>query len=504
MGNLIKNERTKLYKKVSTWVLTGIIVTMAVGLLLLQGIENAFTVTYSVGDWESEYTSELNTYHQWLKEDPNDVYTQIEIEKYEYLLTNQIDPAHWKYGLVIEHYNSLAEKKDYETQYTPEELNGDPYYEDLCTTVEKNERLLKSDDWKDYVRAQIAEIEADNTDLKTAEERQVQIEIWNMYLDLGITPITQNLNPYYYYDYYGRDLDSVTWQQQEIESIRQNKLALLRNQTVISNMPLSASDREKLEGEIAVSTERLKTGTPAIASDSLYGLMETSFSSFGLLSLLIAVIAGGIIANEFSHGTIKLLLITPHNRQRVFWAKAWVPVELTLLAGTAIFVLHFLISGLFNGFGDIGATYMGTLFGKVVRLPYFVVMVYKYLLALLPVLMVGATALMLSAVTRKPIAAISVSLLFYVGGSLASLLLGALTESFVIPISKFLPFCHFDLNAYFPQMEGGLFNITEMSGLESLLPDPSMTLGFSVAVLAIYILCFTWIAHDSFCRRDVK
>lgn len=502
MGNLIKNERTKLYKKVSTWILAGIVVVMAVGFLVLQGISYALSTGFEAAvDWESQYTNELNSSYQWLSEAPEDVYSQCEVEKYQYLLANRIDPSHWKYGLVVEYYNSLAEMKAQEMEMSEEELKLDRYYQELRITVEKNERLMTSDDWKDYVRMQIAEVEAGNTDLKTPEERQVQIEIWNMYLDLNITPITRALNPYYYYG----GSDNASWQQEEIEAIRQNKLALLRNEaTDYSYTPLSATQRQRVEEEIAVSTERLRTGTPAIEADSLYGLMETSLAGFGLLSLLIAVIAGGIIANEFNGGTIKLLLITPHRRQRVFWAKAWVPVELTLLAGGAIFVLHFLFSGLFNGFGDIGAMYMGSLFGRVVQLPYFVVMVYKYLLALLPVLMVGATALMLSAVTRKPIAAVSVSLLFYVGGTLVALMLGLVTDSFVIPISRFLPFSHFDLNAYFPQINGALFDMGSMWGVESLLADPSMTFGFSVVVLLVYILCFTWTAHDSFCRRDVK
>lgn len=34
--------------------------------------------------------------------------------------------------------------------------------------------------------------------------------------------------------------------------------------------------------------------------------------------------------------------------------------------------------------------------------------------------------------------------------------------------------------------------------------DATMNLGFSVAVLLIYTVCFLWIGRDSFCRRDVK
>ena len=43
-----------------------------------------------------------------------------------------------------------------------------------------------------------------------------------------------------------------------------------------------------------------------------------------------------------------------------------------------------------------------------------------------------------------------------------------------------------------------------MTGSSVRTVDPSMTLPFSVIVLLVYLVCFLWIARDSFCRRDVK
>ena len=38
MGNLIQNERIKLYRKVSTWVLTGIVLLLNLFLLLIGNL----------------------------------------------------------------------------------------------------------------------------------------------------------------------------------------------------------------------------------------------------------------------------------------------------------------------------------------------------------------------------------------------------------------------------------------------------------------------------------
>lgn len=51
-----------------------------------------------------------------------------------------------------------------------------------------------------------------------------------------------------------------------------------------------------------------------------------------------------------------------------------------------------------------------SLFGRILRLPFLLIIVLKYLLYMLPVLAYGGLALMLSAVTRKSAVAIAVSL----------------------------------------------------------------------------------------------
>jgi ABC-2 type transport system permease protein len=117
---------------------------------------------------------------------------------------------------------------------------------------------------------------------------------------------------------------------------------------------------------------------------------------------------------------------------------------------------------------------------------------------LLPVIAYGALAMMMSVVTRKSAVAIAVTMLIMFGSNILMTILTALSGRMVVPGIKFLLFANTQIENYLPSAQS-VFNI----GMPNTV-DATMTLGFSLAVLAIYAACFLWIARDSFCRRDVK
>lgn len=515
MRNLLKNERMKLYKKVSTWVLTGVVVGLSVLMLLIQGGSELWMTRMNSSEdysWQDSYAQSILEYHNQLKENPKDKSAQNEKEKYEYLLNNNINPESWKSDVVLTYYELVGSRIAIEQQLTEKgetDFSKDAEWRQYDETASSYQRLMGASDWKDYVRLQIKEVENGHTEFETPEEKQVQIDILNMYLEYNVEPVSSGRVTIPGSGYYYAWPPSVekSWQQKELESLKLNKLALLRNEYTSDygeSSLLTDSDRQKLEDEVTLSIERLKSGIALVDSLSLYGLMETSLTSFSLLSILLIVLAGGIISSEFSNGTIKLLLISPHRRRSIFWSKALILLEITLIATGATFVLSFLLSGILGGFGGIGALYMSTLFGSIVKLPYILVILYKYLLFLLPVLAFGALALMLSAVTRKTAVATAVSILLLYGGNIFSSLAAMLSNYFVIPGAKFLLFTNTSLSPYFTSPSGMFTDIGTVAGISPGLVDHSMTLIFSVVILLLYTVCFLWIARDSFCRRDVK
>lgn len=497
MGKLIQNERTKLYRKISTWVLMGVIILLMAAILILSKIAGGSSAWYD--SWESDYEETLGRLQMWVQKDPDDLYQKYQLKEVQYLYDNQIAPTDWRSEVV---YRICDAQRQIEEAQLSQEEGGTQQpgqmpvdTEALQKQVDELTRVLESNSWQEYIRMQMEE-------LKTSEslndaERQVEEDILQMYLDYDIAPTPSGG----YFSYYTFSVPDLSWKDDQLDIIRANKLALVRGQ--VDNNPIDSTTRASLQQQIDVATERLKTGIAPVSATSFAGLMDASTGSISLISLLIIVLAGGLIATEFSTGTIKLLLITPHKRYKIFWAKVILMLEVILMTAGAMFVVAFLVSGMLTGFEGIAAMQVLSLFGRVIRMPYLLFVLFKYVLYLLPVVFYMSLALMLSAVTRKSAIAIAVSLLLMYGSQMVVLLLAAISSGFgiVLPGASFVVFANTDLSVYLPSASSGL---ASMMGMGSMLVDPHMTLGFSVIVLLVYTACFLWIARDSFCRRDIR
>lgn len=514
MGKLIQNERIKLYRKVSTWVLTGIVIALNLFMLLVTKFSMSSFMEYTgyQADWNEQYTSIIRDMKQICEGDPNETGAYYTAQWLQYLKDRQIPPEDWRTDVAWEYYywqeeakreqaddevyyNSFADYSYYGQTPTLPTLNSP---EDRQTRIDQLGRLLESSDWRTYLQQQIAFLDSGAITMME-DEKTVSREIYQMYLDMEIEPISLSMSSFMETDGGG------IWKNSQMNLLKQYKLNVLRGEDDNGNI-LTRSQKVRLEKEIEVSLERLRTNTKPLDSmwegDSPFAsLMDQSVSFVYLLTMVMIVTAGGMIATEFSSGTVKLLLITPHRRKKIFWAKALILLELTLIEIVALFLISFLFSGLLTGFEGLGAGQVLYIFGAARHMPYLLYIAYKYLLQMIPVLVYAALALMLSAVTRRSAVAIAVSLVLMYAGEIIVSIVAALSAAmgFELPGLEFLLFSNVDLTNY-------------LSGSSSLMGMMSATgttagvtsLGFSLAVLLAYFVCFLWIARDSFCRRDVK
>src|SRR5699024_1599427 len=84
------------------------------------------------------------------------------------------------------------------------------------------------------------------------------------------------------------------------------------------------------------------------------GLLEDFFSNFELFIIVIIVmIAGSIVSEEFNKGTIKLLLVKPYSRTKILLSK-YITVLLTIIFTTiTVIAMQTIVGGLFFGFDDL-------------------------------------------------------------------------------------------------------------------------------------------------------
>lgn len=192
-----------------------------------------------------------------------------------------------------------------------------------------------------------------------------------------------------------------------------------------------------------------------------------------LVFLFSVIVAGDIVASEFTWGTIKLLLIRPATRSKILAAK-YIAVVLFLVT----LLLFLLIISYFVGlifFGLSGAISDHEAFPSIMR---------AYGIKFIDLLMYVTLAFMISAAFRSSSLAIGLSIcLMFTAGTAVAIL-----ATFKYTWVKYILFANTDLSPY---LVGGQ------------PPVQGMTLGFSVTMIVLYWIAFYAVSWLLFTKRDV-
>ena len=205
MAKLLQNERTKLYKKPSTWVLSGVVILLMLSTVVLLKVINIISANnnyyYSQADaWKDVYQSNLQSNEWQLENEPDNIQVQMEIAKYKYLLDNEIPPSDWRTDAVVAYYEALGNLKS-ETAMME---SGEPSYSEdqmkehiaaYTAQVEGYKKVLDNGNWKDFLRLRIEFIKSGYTDSsimdvpQTPQEQEVFIRVLQMQIDMDIEPV---------------------------------------------------------------------------------------------------------------------------------------------------------------------------------------------------------------------------------------------------------------------------------------------------------------------------
>lgn len=212
-----------------------------------------------------------------------------------------------------------------------------------------------------------------------------------------------------------------------------------------------------------------------LESEMNHGLQFMSNSAIlaPLVTIFSVIVAGDIVASEFTWGTVKLLLIRPASRGKILWAK-YVSVLLFIVE----LLLLMLIISYFTGLMLFGVS------GSVAPDETLPAILQGYGIKAVEIVMTATLAFMISTVFRSSSLAIGLSIfLMFVSGPIVAILV-QLRYAWV----KYLLFANTDLTPYF---HGGKPVV------------PGMTLGFSLAALAAHWILFYAVSWLLFTKRDV-
>lgn len=257
----------------------------------------------------------------------------------------------------------------------------------------------------------------------------------------------------------------------------QGELTITKEQ--LGTTTLVDSERERLEDKEKVLEYRLANSIEPLNGNSRESMIMNSSGIGSIAVLLTVIVAAGIVASEFTQGTIKMLLSRPVKRWKILTSK-YVTV---ILFGILLMLIGFIVS-IFGAylFFQSGQGQELVWNGKeVVEVSVWGKGLYILLLSFGNVFVTATFAFMIGSVFRSSSLAIGLSLFIYFMGSTLVMLLAK------YEVVKYIVFTHMDLTIYETD-----FRIVE-----------GITMSFSLAVLAVYIVIFLIISYTTFIKRDI-
>lgn len=256
--------------------------------------------------------------------------------------------------------------------------------------------------------------------------------------------------------------------------------AEIANSTIMLAEPdLSETQIDYYEGQIAIAEHRLENNIPALEYASMQQQVLDTHMMMSLVTLLTVIVAAGIVAAEFSQGTIKMLLTRPVKRWKILTSKYITVLFFAVLLSVILLISTALAGLVFFGIGD------GTLLtwngSEVVEASFWLEALKLAALKFSSVWMISTFAFMLGTVFRSSSLAIGLSIFLMFTGIQAVFLL----QNY--EIVKYYLFTHTDLTQFYT---GNML-------------VPGITITMSILVLFVYFLVFMAISYWTFGKRDV-
>ena len=432
---LVKNEYIKTLKKASTKIMLILIILAAAGVSVLSfGVKKLSSNDYLFAQEQKDFSAEIAD----LKKMQPEGYEK-DIKIYEYLNAQKVKPGNWQAVFALN---------------IPDSIPQEQLYTDVLDNV-----IKKNGDWK-----KACEILKNNVPANSGVKWEYEYRL-------------ENNIPF-----------GDTWKDDAITEISDNKDVL----NSLSNEAQS-SESKKLDEQVKMNLYRLEhnididvNSTMSNSTDgatNFWSAMSMSTSLISLVGLLVIIIAGSCIANEFSQGTIKFLLINPVKRRKILFSKYFTVITFGYIMIALLFVVMIPFAGIFLGFDSISAPYLYISDGNVHEMSPFLHIIKLYLLNSVDVVVMATMAFALSSLFKSSALAIGTGVFCMMGGSTLIQILSMLKQDW----ARYLIFANTNLASIY---EG-----------KSLFPQHSLT--FALVVIAVHMVIFLLTAWDGFTKREV-
>lgn len=459
MIKLIKNELFKIFHKKSIYVLAGIMLAFVILNNIVYKVfyddnSNYISQTLNDSSWEIDYYSEELKNLDINKESDKEEYISCKTSYDIAVLHSSYQIGTWQYNIIdtrlydiiynINYYTYIEKNdkilKEYQDKYdyyinSFENNNFKVFIKEELDSTQKEIDTLEKEKKTITSTKRLKEIE-DSLNILYIKKEMINYRISNdvpysnSYLN---TAIEDYIDTYTY-------LNSTT-----VDSLSYNEKIEYNN-----NLSKNATSKYIIDNKIDLNQE-----------NTVRNNLRCIFNSYEILIvILIIIISGTIISNEFNKGTIKNLLIRPYKRSTIFISKYISSFIILILSIIYLVSLELIVGGILFGLDSLNIPIVVYNFTTSSLVEYNI---FTYLgiliLAKMPLLtLIMTLSITLSTITLNSPISIAVPILGYTFSGI----IGSLAMSFDLKWMKYFPTMNWDLTEY---LFGGLpaFQYTSLS-----------------------------------------
>lgn len=480
MISLIQNELKKIFKKKS--LLITLLITLA--FIILTNVIYKLDFGNSYYDYIEE---EISFYGEQLKtldpEKDKDMYAQYKTELEVYQLVKKYDEKSWQAKIIQSEMRNCISNINY---FTYQEKSDSGL---KIAKAKYNEYIkrLDTDDWRYFAEEEVKEKNTEIDELKAMLEKTTnKLEIKELQSQIRGYEISRQIAAWrlekdipYGNDYKNNCLNSYMVAMEDIRSYDFGETEKDYN---------SKKQYYKAQETAAINKYDIENGTTVGDTSSAKGILLSTFDEYEIfLIVMFMMTAGVIVSEEFSKGTIKLLLIKPYKRSTILASKFITSIIVAIIVILLVLLMQFVVGGLIQGFDSFKnptIIYDHTI-NNVKHINTIQYLAMQALGKAPMYILLMTLAFAFSTIFTNSALAITISLLGYMGSSVINMLALNLKLNWI----KYFVTPNWNLTEYFwggiPTFEG-------------------ITLPFSIAIIVIYMVIMLVPTFIIFQKKNIK
>lgn len=343
MINLIKNELTKIFKKKSIYI-TFILIFIFMLIINIvsiytKNVLNGLEVTMSN---QEEVQKEIENTD---KNDPANIeyFAQVKAK-------TKVKEMKEKYGK--DSWQSVILDKKIIKQITDLEIAKSERNEEKTQILEKEYQesieKLNNEDWKYFAEKELIEVtqkvKEEKEQLEKTQKKNIEKNLQELEIQKQVAKWRIEKEIKYGKDYLNNALVKYETANKELENLKETQ-----SQEFIVKQQIQQYEKEIAEFKYSIENKQEIGRT-----DNTRGMIMNFFETYGIFIVIIVImIAGSIVSDEFNRGTIKLLLVRPYKRSKILISKFIAILLLIVITILAMTVVQMIIGGILFGFDSL-------------------------------------------------------------------------------------------------------------------------------------------------------